>query len=307
MLKIYYKNIKEKELKTLDEFKVGSWVHAENPTEAELEKIVAMLGVEGSLLKDALDAYEAPRMEIEKDVTYIFTRFCYSTKHDHIATSPILLVIGEYFLLTICDQAFPPLEKFISGGVPFYTTQKTKLFLQIFFQINLTYNVFLHSISKTIRSISIKLEKINNKDILQFVSFENILNDFLSALVPTNTILETLLSGKYLRLYEEDKDLVEDLFLNNGQLIKICGSNLKSIVNIRESYSTILTNNLNRVIKLLTSVTVLLTIPTMISSLFGMNVPVPFADSPAAFWNIALVLLAVVTALLFLFVKNRWL
>lgn len=307
MVKIYYKNIKEKELKTLDEFKVGSWVHAENPTEAEIEKIVAMVGVDASLLKDALDTYEAPRLEIEKDITYIFTRFCYNTKQGHIVTSPILLVIGEYFLLTVCEQPFPSLEKFISGGISFYTTQKTKLFLQVFFQINLTYNVFLHSMSKTIRGISIQLEKINNKDILQFVSFENVLNDFLSALVPTNTILETLLSGKYLRLYEEDKDLIEDLFLNNGQLIKICDTNLKTIVNIRESYSTILTNNLNRVIRLLTAVTVLLTIPTMISSLFGMNVPVPFADSPTAFRDITLSLLAIVTGLLFLFIKNRWL
>lgn len=307
MIKIYYKNIREKDLKVLDEFKVGAWVYAENPSEHELDQLVAMLGVDGSLLKDALDAYEAPRMEIEKDMTYIFTRFCYSTKQGHIVTSPILLVMGEYFLLTICEQPFTPLEKFLSGSISFYTTQKTKLFLQVFFQINLTYNVFLHSMSKTIRSISIQLEKIENKNIREFVSFENVLNDFLSALIPTNTILESLLSGKYVRLYEEDKDLIEDLFLNNGQLIKICDANLKSIVNIRESYSTILTNNLNRVIRLLTSVTVLLTIPTMISSLFGMNVVVPFADSPTAFRDITLGLLAIVAALLFLFIKNRWL
>ncbi len=307
MFTIYYKNIKEKELKSLPEFKVGSWVHAESPTDTEIEQLVSMLEVDGSLLKDALDAYEVPRMEIEKDVTYIFTRFCYSNKQGQILTSPVLLVIGEYFLLTLSDQPFPSLEKFVNGTIPFYTTQKTKLFLQIFFQINLTYNVFLHSMSKTIRGISVNLEKLNNKDILQFVSFENVLNDFLSALIPTNTILENLLSGKYLRLYEEDKDLIEDLFLNNGQLIKICDGNLKTIVNIRESYSTILTNNLNRVIKLFTSITVILTIPTIIASIYGMNVKIPYADSPFAFRDIIIGILAIMLSLFFLFIKNRWL
>jgi len=307
MIKIYYKSIKEKEAQTLDEFKIGSWVHLENPTPEELEKTVEMLSVEHDLLKDALDVYEVPRMETEKDTSYIFTRFCYSAGADQINTAPILLVIGEYFFLTVTDQRFGPLDKFLSGGIPFYTTQKTKLFLQVFYQINLTFNVFLHTMSRTIRRTSIKLEEISNKDIMQFVSFETVLNDFLSALIPTNTILENLMSGKFLRLYEADKDLIEDLFLNNGQLIKISEANLKTIVNVRESYSTLLTNNLNRVIKLLTAVTVLLTVPTMVASVYGMNVPLPYADSPYAFFGITIGVLTVSVALIFLFIKNRWL
>jgi len=161
--------------------------------------------------------------------------------------------------------------------------------LQIFSRINQVYNKFLTDISKNVRSVSVKLEKIENKDVIRFVNFEIILNDFLTALNPINNLLQDLLSGKFLKLYEKDKDLIEDLSLGTGQLIERCRADLKTIVNIRESYSTIITNNLNRVIKLLTALTIILTIPTIIASIYGMNVRLPLADNPLAFnWIIFL-------------------
>src|SRR4030042_71073 len=152
------------------------------------------------------------------------------------------------------------------------------------------------------------MEKIGNKDIVQFVNFEGVINDFLAALVPTNTILNNLLnstaSRRLLELYEEDKDLIEDLFLSNNQLIELCKANLKTIVNIREADSTIMTNNLNRVIKFFTALTIILTVPMIASSFYGMNINLPFAEHPMAFWGILITTLVVSFILLAIFFRK---
>ena len=306
MIKIYHKNIKENRLKILNKFKVGSWIYVENPSKEELKHLAKSFHLEKGLLKDALDPNEVPRMEVEKSTTYIFTRIPYSEK-SKVSTMPVLVALGKDFLITISQQPLPLLDKFINGEVDFYTTQKTKLLLQIFSEINASYNVFLNNINRRVRAMSIELEKINNKDIVQFVTFEGNINDFLSALVPTNAILKNILSGKFLKLYEKDEELTEDLFLANGQFIESCRTILKTIVNVREAYSTIMTNNLNRVIKLLTALTIILTVPTIIASFYGMNVRLPFADNPLAFFVILGLTILISVFLLAIFIKNHWL
>ncbi|RMD59430.1 magnesium transporter CorA family protein, partial [Candidatus Parcubacteria bacterium] len=126
-------------------------------------------------------------------------------------------------------------------------------------------------------------------------------------LIPTSTILQNLLKGGYFPLYEEDEELVEDLLLSTNQLIEMSKATLKYIVNIRDAYSTIMSHELNRVMKILTSLTIILTIPTMIASFYGMNVALPWATSPLAFVGIILFTLVVSVLLLVLFIKNRWL
>lgn len=317
MVKIYYRDVKGGKLRTLDSFKPGCWIYVDAPSGREIRNLVKEFNLEEGLLRDAIDIYEVPRMEVERGVNYIFTRFAYwqspklqltaINEASPISTEPLLIAVGENFLMTLSVSPLPFMDKFLEGKIDFYTTQKAKLFLQIFTEINLVYNSFLHNISKQIRSTTILLERINNKDIIQFVTFENVLNDFLSALVPTSTILKNLMSGKYLKLYEGDKDLIEDLSLNNDQLVELSQANLRTLVNIREAYSTIMTNNLNRVIRLLTSLTVILMVPNLIASIYGMNIILPLAESPQAFSNILSLIVALVAILLVVFFKNRWL
>ena len=306
MIKIYKKTINDKTLKTLKNFNVGSWIYVEDPNEKEIKSLVKNLNFETDLLKDALDPHEVPRLEIEDQITHIFTRVPY-IEEEKVITTPLLITIGDNFLATICSKKLPFLEDFTQGKEVFYTSQKTRLFLQIFSRINQTYNKFLTDISKNVRSVSVKLERIENTDVIRFVSFEIILNDFLTALNPINNLLQNLLSGRFLKLYEKDKDLIEDLSLGTSQLIERCKADLKTIVNIRESYSTIITNNLNRVIKLLTALTIILTIPTIIASIYGMNVKLPLADNPLVFiWIIGITFLFSLVVLLVL-LKKRWL
>lgn len=305
MITIFYRDVKKKQLEELKHIRKGAWIQVEKPTEQEFSFLIKELKLDAGLLQDAVDIDEVPRLEVEDDIVYIFTRFPIE-KNGQIETMPIMIAIGERFVLTLSTVECDFLDEFIKVG-DFYTTQKTKLFLQISSRISLLYTQYLTRISRHIRSASLKLEKIANKDIIQFVTFEMILNDFLIALVRNNTIFKKLLSGKYIELFEDDRDLVEDLFLNNEQQVEISKENLSNMVNIREAYSTIMTNNLNNVMKLFASLTILLTIPTIIASIFGMNVHLPLQDDPRGFFFVIVTIVILLIIGVGIFVKNKWL
>jgi len=306
MVKYYYRNGNGKEIKELDSYRNGCWIYVENPSQKEINELIEQFDLEEGHLHDALDEYEVPRLETEDKTKYLFYRFVYS-EGQTVETAPILFIMNDKFFITLSKEPLPFLKKFIANPIQYQTRQSTKLALQLIFQINLTYNTMLNNISKRIRGLSVKLENFKNQDILQFVKFESILNEFMSNLVPNNAVLHQLFTRKILVLDEEDHDLVEDILLSTNQLMELSRSNIKNIVNLREAYSSIMTNNLNRVIKLFTSVTVLLTIPTIIASVYGMNVALPFDQSPYAFLGIVTVIISITGGLLYLFNRRQWL
>lgn len=278
----------------------------ENPDPGEIEKVAAQCKLNIDLIRDALDPFEVPRLETEEDTTYVFTRLPVKNG-EQITTTPLLITIGKDYIVTISREQLSFMEAFVQGKGLESTTQRVKLFIKIFFELNQEYNLLLTEISRRVRSQIVALEHIDNKDIIQFVDFERVINDFMSALIPTNTILHNLLSGRHMQLYERDEDLVEDLFLGNNQLIETCRATLKNIVNIRDAYLTIMNQDTNRTVKLLTSLTILLTVPTMISSFIGMNVRIPFSESAMAFFMIIAFTALVVLILFKVFMKKRWL
>lgn len=120
-------------------------------------------------------------------------------------------------------------------------------------------------------------------------------------------MLRNLLGGKYLKLYEEDRDLIEDLSLGTKETIELVNSRLKTIVSIREAYDAVAAGQLNRTFRRLTSISIFLMIPTVFSGLYGMNVRLPFADSPNAFGIVVLVVLLMSTLAVVIFQRKRWL
>ena len=306
MIKIYSKLTKEKLPATLEDYRKNTWVYVENPTPGERDVLVDFYGLDRGLLTDAADIHEVPRYEIEDGIIYIFTRFAFIV-NDLIDTTPMLIVIKRDYIITISNEAFPRLHLFLNGKIDFSTAQRPMLLAKLCMQINETYNTYLNNMSKKLRAFSLRVQKIKNSDIVQFVNTENVLYDFNTSLVRINNIYEAFLSGKLLKLTESERDLVEDVLLANNQLIQIARENLRTTVNVREAYSTIMTNNLNRVIKLFTSLTVILTLPTILGTYYGMNVALPFQDSPVAFFGIVLFSLATSASAIIIFIKNDWL
>lgn len=304
MITYYYKNIRSKNLTILEDYKPGSWVSVENPTEDEIESLIKQFSLDPGHLEDARDSDEMPRLEKEGDLTYIFVRYAYTNDDLELTTSPLLFIVGSDILITIALHSLPRLQRFVGGKIEFSTTQRTKLVLQILDQIVDQYEVFVNNISRQIKTIRTRLRShdVGNQDFIDFVLIEDELNEFLSAMLPTTAILRRLMLGRHIPVFDEDQELIEDLLLNNEQSIEGCHSNVKSIVNIREAYSTIASNNLNRSMKILTAATVIIALPNVFYGMFGMNVALPFQNEP---WAYYMVISVTVVLMIAIFIVGR--
>ncbi|MFH1430387.1 MAG: magnesium transporter CorA family protein [Candidatus Uhrbacteria bacterium] len=305
MITIYRK--KSGPMEQLEAFEPGTWIHIEEPSDEEITLLVQMLDLEEDLLRDALDPFEVPRLEVEDRTRYVFTRMPYTQEDGRTFTLPLLIIIGKDFFCTFAKKPFGVLTRFLDDDLIFDTTKHTQFFLEIINEANYIYKRHLNDIGKRVRGMSVRVRHIGAREIEQFVTYEEVLNDFLSALAPTHATLEKLLTGKELKLYEEDADIIEDLLPDYKQLLEFCKATLKTIQNIRDAYSTLATHQLNRVMKLLTALTILLAVPTLIASVYGMNVPLPYANNSFAFFGILIGILVSTLALFGIFTKNRWL
>ncbi|MCF7820489.1 MAG: magnesium transporter CorA family protein [Candidatus Pacebacteria bacterium] len=305
MIKYLHRTVGKK-MRQPDTFHAGSLVIVKSPTEEELEFLIEEFNLEAGLLADALDPYESPRLEFYKNNAYIFFRIPNIDKSkDKFSTFPALLVIGSSFILMISAEDTEFLLENLKRKKDFHTSQRLKLFLQIFNEIELRYNHLLVQINRKINYFSFNIEKVSEKDIANFVRFEIILNEFLSALLPMRHILKSISAGKGFDLYKEDKDILDDLELINEQMTELCKSNINKISTVRKSYEVISTNKLNRTMKLLTTLTVVLALPTMITSFYGMNVPLPFSGNGLVFWYILSFALLLIVSLLLVFKFRR--
>ncbi|MDD4938162.1 MAG: magnesium transporter CorA family protein [Candidatus Shapirobacteria bacterium] len=282
-----------------------NWVYVENPTDEEIKKLVKTFKLDESLIRDALDPFEVSRSEKDNGKIYFFARTPLPINKDLMLTVPILFVLGKNFLITITPKELPIFEKFFK--VKNHKQTIIGLFIKIFEEIINTYNSSLILINREIWQASTNVEKINSKDIAQFVNYERITNDYLSRLIQNGSILNQLNNPKYIKLNEDESEAAEDLVLNNNQLIDVSKNSLQSVKNIRDAYSTILSNDLNRVIKLLTSLTIILNVPTMIAGLWGMNVQVPFAKTIYGFGIVLILVLIISIILIKIFRKKDWL
>lgn len=308
MITYYFRTIKDDTLKTISDLRTGVWIHAESPSDEELKALFAKLELDEALIEDAQDFYEVPRTERSENASFFFTRYPYSDGTEDVETAPLTVVMGESFVLTIVQRKIPQFDKFISGKKVVHTTQKTKFFLQLIDQVTESYERELVILRRNVHKDRAQLRRIGKKEIERFVTYEHKLNDMISALVPTNTALQqvTKAKGSAIQLYDQDIELMEDLLIDNNQLIDSARTVLRMIQNIRTATEAILASTLNSTIRTLTLVTILLTIPMAIASLYGMNVALPLAEAEWAFWAIVGVVVVLVGTVIVFFKRNGW-
>jgi len=305
MIYYYYRSKKDIEIKKVDIFLSKTWIYVESPNDLEIGKLVKKFKLDEGLLRDALDPFEVPRLEKDEGTIYFFIR-APIVEEGILSTVPLLIVISRNFVVTVINKPSNIFEKFLNNKIHFSTENRVRLFLQIFGEINNLYDSSLVTISRIISQASADIEKIENKDIVKFVNYEQITNNYLSRLIQNNSVLNRVKTDRSMKFNEEDEELLDDLILANGQLIELSKNSLQNVKNIRDSYSTILSNNLNRVIKLLTSLTIILNVPTMIAGLWGMNVNVPFAKSIYAFIFVLVIIVLICAILIKIFRKKDW-
>lgn len=305
MINIYKRTVKSPELRKIESIEPGSWIQVVKPTEKEIELLVKTLNIDPTVMEDGLDENEISRVEKEDGIFYMIIRFPV-IKDNFVSTTPLLVVVTEENIMTVCSEEEYITRYFLEKDKDFLTTQKTYFVLKTVSEIFRNYDLYLSRILKDIKQKKFEIHNLQNRDILFLVQEEETLNDFISALVPTINITEKILRGKYITIDEEEIDAVEDLVMDSKQTLELSGSGLKSIKNIREAYSAILTNDLNKVMKFLTIATIMLTVPTIISSVFGMNVPLPMQDDPLAFLYIMGLIIVSSLVLFYVIVKRRW-
>jgi magnesium transporter len=289
MINYYYATLKIETITKLKNFKTGSWVDVESPSTQEKKQLVD-LGLDESLVDDAFDIHEVPRLEVNKGNFYFFARTpVKDPSQTNLPTAPVLIVIADKGVFSLSRRDLHSLWQPLLSDTSVATTQKTKLFILLVNQITGQYRDSLNLIYKKMRMVSTSLHNVNQKKIGELIEYERRLNDYLDSLGPMNEALENMLDGKGVRLYEDDREILEDLSLSFEQLMIRCRSMIKSITNIRDSYRIVLDSRLNDTIKLLTVITVCMTIPTMIAGIYGMNIKLPGnANHPAYFWGLLL-------------------
>ncbi len=275
---------------TLEEIEDGAWINLVDPTADEIDFIEQELGVDRDFLKAALDEEESARLDVENDQVLILVDTPYVEKiDDHIIyeTLPMGIILTETNIITVCLKNSIVLDQFEKNSIRSFSTCKKYRFLyQILYKNAQRYLLYLRQIDKMSNYVENQLQKsMKNKEIIQLLDLEKSLVYITTALKANEIVLEKVSKMDIIKKYTADIDLLEDVMIENKQAIEM--ANIYSgILSIKmDAFASIISNNLNIVMKLLTSITILMAIPTMFSSFYGMNVTnIPFSQSPYGFW-----------------------
>ena len=287
-----------------EKLRAGSWVRCERPSEEEVAQLLT-LGLDEDLISDALDPHEVPRIEFDNDWTYLIARLPDTDDDFNDFTTPILFCLNKDYLVTLSRDSLGRLWQPFIDKTRIRTDRQIELLVAMVEAISTQYQRRVATINRQMRAATDNIHTLRVNDIATLAEYERKLNDYLDALIPMNWAIERLLATQKLRLKEDDKEDVEDISIDLEQVIARCKSLLRTITNVRDSYRAVMDTRLNETIRLLTVITVALTIPMMIAGLYGMNVPVPGADNPVMFWIIAAISMALAVVVGYYFLRRR--
>ena len=292
MIKMYNTNLETNKIEETKEFKKGNWINMIAPTEEEIKKVCTKLKIQEDFIRYPLDYEEKARIDIEEDdgtILFIVDVPIIEKENNEqvYSTMPLGMVIvrDDYFITVSLksNRVVSELEKTKN----IITYKKSRMILQVFYKNAELYLKYLKKINKETEIAESVLKKsLKNKELLKMLSLEKSLVYFTTSLKSNEVVMEKTLRGKIIKLYEEDEDILEDAIIENKQAIEMSKIYSDILNGTMDAYASIISNNLNGVMKFLTSITIILAIPTMIASYWGMNIEVPmqFSNSPWAFY-----------------------
>jgi magnesium transporter len=306
MITLFYKSEKDNSFRTIDHLEPGCWINIENATRQDLEELSSLLEISIPDILDSLDPYEMPRIEMDEDILLLFVRN--PSSHEQVAyTETLTIILSPQYIVTISPYVNPIITNLFERNPSITTTLKSKFMLYLLMRVTQGFTTQIKRVQLNVLKTKSRVEDVDSKDILSLTKSEEILNHYQSTLVPLKNTMQVLSTGRFIRLYENDLDYLEDLLNSIKQSEDICDVNLKGIKSLRDCYQTIFTNRLNRTIKFLTAITIIFTIPTIVSSLYGMNVKLPLQNEPSAFGLIMFGTLIICLATTALFHWKKWL
>jgi len=300
MITYFKRTLAGKSLRKLNDFEVGCWINVLNPDTVELTTLSEKYGLNLELLGEGLDENELPRLDIFEENTYIFVKTIFREKG---SLGTMLIVLGKDFFLTLSKEEPHTIKDIIEGKKEFYTTQKKKCLINVLSWIDDNFEQVVTKLVKNVHKRRSAAENLKEEDIEDLLHEEDFLNNIVSSYSYTSVLYSKM--TKKIEFFEEDKEFIHDLIIESNQALNLCRNALKTITNIRHYYSIILSNRLNRTIKILTIFTILISIVAAVSSVYGMNIRLPFQDYEFAFFVVMGTAAAVMISFLLYFRSKR--
>jgi magnesium transporter len=307
MLTIY--KTTEQGLEQLDSMTNGTWVKVVDPTPEEIQKLVDW-GVEADYINYSLDLDEMPRMERDEDYTFILLRIPHSQLDNDIPyiTIPLGIMIKGNTIVTICRYDKEIFKILANGKYRLLKTGKRYRFaLYIFLETATRYLMHLREINRKTEAIEDQLQKsTRNREVLELLKYQKSLTYFATALRSNEVMMERVQRTQIFNYYEDDQDLLEDVLTENQQAIQMTNINTEILSSMMDAFASIISNNLNGVMKALAAITIIINLPAVVAAFYGMNVALPGETYKHAFLivlGISLLLTALAT---FIFYKRDW-
>ncbi|MBE7058780.1 MAG: magnesium transporter CorA family protein [Ruminococcaceae bacterium] len=285
-------------LTTINEMQQGCWINMLAPTKEEVDKVCKITGVERDFITSALDEEERPRIESEDGHSLIIMDIPIVEPNSAgansiiFSTMPIGIIVCPECVITVCLKKNQIIKDFLNNRIKtFATYKKNRFILQLMYRNATYYLQYLRQIEKRSHNIENEVYKsMKNKELILLLSLKKSLVYFSTSLKANQIVLEKLMKYNYdnisIRKYPEDEDLLEDVIIENKQAIEMEGIYSNILSDTMDAFASIISNNLNIVMKFLAAMTIVMAIPTMISGFFGMNVPLPLQDITGAFYLI---------------------
>ncbi len=314
MLRIY-KTENGGKLVKLKTFKAANqaWISLVNPSAKEIEQVSSVSKVDADILRNSLDADERSRVELDEGIFSVIVNLPLLDEEGNFDTLPCGLVFTVRNFLTICSKDNRILSSFNKNTAKtFDTRERTKFMLSILYKITQFYLRYLAIINRKTEHIEDALKQTtNNQELFQLIEIQKSLVYFTTALRDNQLVLEKILrmtkspaTSKILAFTEDDTDLLEDVIVENKQAIEMVDMHRTILEGMMDGFASIINNNVNQIMKFLAAITIVLSIPTMLASFWGMNVGVPVASSVYGFW-IVISISMIATLLVIIYFRKR--
>ena len=314
-----YKIIKSTEAGTIEELELnnlskGCWIDVVAPSPEELQEISQATGILMDFLTAALDDEEKSRIEVEDDQVLIITDIPFLRSNKDYETMPLAIIATENYTVTVCLEPNAVTADFGEHNSRLFATYKrTRFIFQILFKSATFYLKYIRIIIRRTDELEKHLrQSMQNDELLNLLDLQNSITYFSTSLRSNSIVMERLMrlrsanqAKDIIKLYEEDEDLLEDVIIEYKQALEMVEMYGHILSNMIEVFANIINNNMNIGMRLLASLTIILSIPTLISGLWGMNVPVPFADNEIGFFFVVGIALCIAGGSAFYLWKHR--
>jgi len=285
-MEIMFKKVGSADLETVKKPIAGCWINVVSPDDAELQKLIEEYRIPSEFVRACLDDDEQPRFDDDEDTgaKLVILKVPDVGKEDIEPVTVGLIFVKRYFF-TISNKHTELIRIFKNNPRRFYTTQQTRALLQILWSAVKFYISRLDEVDRKTETISDKIKgSISNKEIFQLLAIQKTLTHFKIATGSNLKLLKDIAAGKHFRLYDADKELLEDIVIENEQVLAMINTYLEISSNTMDAYASIVGNNMNHIMKTLTVWSIFLAVPVIVASFYGMNVALPMANHPYIFW-----------------------